>query len=198
MATRTRFDKPYYDRFYGRAQARPAIRRDKARLAAFVCAYLDYLRQPVRNVLDVGCGFGLWRDAIARHCPKATYTGVEISEYLCEKHGWTRGSVVDFTSPRRFDLVICDDTLQYLPTADCTAAIGNLATLCRGALFVHALTREDWRDNCDRSQTDPDVYLHSGAWYRRQLGRHFENVGGGVFLSEDSPAIAWTLGKLDG
>jgi hypothetical protein len=36
---------------------------------AFVCSYLQFLRVPVRRVLDVGCGIGLWRDLIARHYP---------------------------------------------------------------------------------------------------------------------------------
>lgn len=195
--TRDRFDKLYYDRFYGRSRPRARIRRDKERLGDFVCAYLDYLRQPVRNVLDIGCGFGFWRDAVARHYPKARYTGVEYSEYLCERYGWTHGSVVDFRSPRPFDLVICDDTLQYLPANDCAAAIENLAALCRGALYLHVMTREDWDENCDQSRTDPDVHMRTAAWYRRHLRRHFENIGGGVFLSEDSPSIAWALGKLD-
>ena len=43
-------------------------------------------------MLDVGCGIGLWQGLIARHFPDATYQGVELSAYLCERFGWERGS----------------------------------------------------------------------------------------------------------
>lgn len=196
MAARTRFDKRYYDRFYGPAHAQAAYRRDEVRLGDFVCAYLKYLEQPVRRVVDIGCGFGQWRNIVARHFPQARYTGVEHSDYLCECYGWTRGSAVDFRARTPFDLVICKDTVQYLSAGAFKAAAGNLAELCRGALYLSVLTREDWERNCDRRRTDADVYLRSAAWYRRVLGRYFVNLGGGLFLGERSPAIPWVLETL--
>ncbi len=71
---------------------------------AFVSSYLKYLRVPVRRVLDVGCGVGLWRDIVAKHFPQASYHGVEVSEYLCRRYGWERGSVVDYQCPRALRL----------------------------------------------------------------------------------------------
>ena len=147
----------------------------------------------MRRVLDVGCGFGLWRDVIGRHHPRATYTGVETSEFLCERFGWVRGSVVDFKARGAFDLVICKDVLQYLPHAAASAAIDNLATLCRGVLYFNLLTREDWEENCDQEATNGEVYLRSGDWYRRRLSRHFIPAGGGVFVSRRSRIILWEL-----
>ena len=55
----------------------------------------------------------------------------------------------------RFELVICYDVLQYLEPAQARQAIANLARVCRGALYFGALTREDWRDNCDQSAHRP-------------------------------------------
>lgn len=195
MTKRQQFDKPYYDHFYGSAVHRARDRRADLQLGDFVCAYLKYLEQPVRSVVDIGCGFGFWRDVIARHFPKARYTGVEISEYLCEEHGWLHASVIDFRAPRPFDLVICKDTLQYLARKDAEAAIRNLTRLCRGALYLHVLTREDWEENCDQARTDGDVYKRRGEWYRKRLRQRFTNVGGGLFLSRRSPAIPWELEK---
>ena len=196
MTKRSHFDKPYYDHFYGRSLHLASDRRSDDLLGDFVCAYLKYLEQPVRSVVDIGCGFGGWKPVIAKHFPKARYTGVEISEYLCEKYRWKHGSVVNFRSPKPFDLVICKDTLQYLPPKDAEAAINNLARLCRGALYLSLLTKEDWEDNCDQARTDADVYKRSGDWYRKILRRRFTNVGGGLFLSSRSPAIPWALEKL--
>ena len=194
---RTVFDKAYYDRFYGRSRHRIASVREEEAHCDFVCAYLRYLGQPVRTVVDIGCGFGPWRELIARHYPRARYTGVEVSDYLCEKFGWTRGSAADFRSRHAFDLAICKDTLQYLPPREAEAAIGNLARLTRGVLYFNLLTAEDWEENCDQSKTDSDVYIRPARWYRERLDQHFTNIGGGMFLSPRSPVVVWALEKLD-
>lgn len=196
MRKRELFDKNYYDHFYGRGRERRAYQRDEDLLGDFVCAYIKYLEQPVRRVVDIGCGFGWWRDIIASHFPKASYTGIEYSEYLCEKYGWVRSSVVDFQSKYPFDLVICKDTLQYLSGKDFQVAIDNLADLCRGVLYLSVLTTEDWEENCDPDRTDANVYLRPGSWYRRILNRHFINLGGGVLLSPRSRSIPWEIEKL--
>lgn len=196
MAKRARFDKRYYKRFYGGARERAAYRREEQRLGDFVCAYLKYFGQPVRRVVDIGCGLGQWREIVAKHFPRASYTGVERSDYLCDELGWTRGSAVDFTARTPFDLVICKDTLQYLSPQDFRQAVANLAKLCRGALYASVLTTEDWSAVCDRRRTDDRVYLRTGSWHRRLFERHFVNVGGGVFLSERSPAMPWELEKI--
>jgi predicted TPR repeat methyltransferase len=196
MSKRDRFDKAYYDHFYGPTLHNAADKLDEERLMSFVCAYLKYMKQPVRNVVDIGCGFGVWRDAVAQHFPRARYTGVELSEYLCEEYGWKQGSVVDFSAKRPFDLVICKDTLQYLPPKDCEVAIENLARLCRGTLYLSVMTTEDWNEVCDQRRTDSQVYKRSVSWYRRQLRRWFINIGGGLFLSERSPSMPWALEQI--
>jgi predicted TPR repeat methyltransferase len=198
MTKRKIFDKPYYDHFYGRSRHRIASRDEENALCDFLCAYLKYLKQPVRSVVDIGCGFGFWRDRFAEHFPAARYTGVEISEYLCEEYGWTQSSVVNFRSQKPFDLVVCKDTLQYLSPKDAEAAIENLAKLCRGALYFNLLTTEDWDDNCDQSLTDADVYVRPANWYRKRLQRHMTNIGGGLFLSQRSPSVVWEMEKFGG
>ncbi len=192
----TTFSSAYYREFYGDLRGRAGDRKTVDLLGDFVCSYLQYLGQPVRRVLDIGCGLGFWQKVIARHYPKASYIGVEYSEYLCSRLGWQTGSVVDFESAIPFDLIICDDVLQYLSNTEAIAAIDNLVTLSRGALYINALTIEDWENNCDRKRTDGDVSLRSASWYRRRLRQAFTDVGGGVFLSADSLAISWELGKL--
>ncbi len=197
MTQQYEFDRSYYERFYNYPRIRASDKRDVAVLGDFVCAYLRYLGQPVRRVLDIGCAVGLWRDVIARHLPKAKYTGVESSEFLCERYGWIPGSVVDFRARSPFDLVICTDVLQYLTNAKAAAAIDNLARLCRGAMYCNLLTKEDWEENCDQERTNGEVHLRSSRWYRRRLQRHFIQAGGGVFVSPQSPAFLWELEKLE-
>ena len=191
------FDQKYYDRFYRDSETRVATRESTDRLADFVCAYLIHIDQPVRRVIDMGCGLGYWRDAVTRHFPASEYTGVELSSYVCEEMGWTQGSVVDFRSRQKFDLVICQGVLQYLTDAECRAAIANLAKLCRGALYLEALTEQDWAENCDQDVTDGAVHLRAGSWYRRHVAKHFTNCGGGVFLADRSDATLFELERLD-
>ena len=125
--------------------------------------------------------------------PRARYAGLEVSEYLCSRFGWTCGSIADFAPRSPFDLVICYDVLQYLPDAEAARAIANFGRGCRAALYVSALTTEDWRENCDQSRTDRAVHLRSGAWYRRRLKNAFRYVGFGVWLRKDVTAILWEM-----
>ncbi|MHC4852303.1 MAG: class I SAM-dependent methyltransferase [Planctomycetota bacterium] len=193
----SRFDKAYFDRYYRNPKTRVVTRRTTDKLAAFVASYLKHVNVPVRRVLDIGCGLGLWRQSLQQHYPRASYQGVEISDYVCEKYGWTKGSVVDYRARGAFDLVICQGVLQYLDDRNTRAAIANLAKLCRGALYLEALTTADWENNCDRRTTDGRVHLRSGSWYRRQLSRYFQNCGGGLFLAPTAQATLFELEHLE-
>jgi len=161
--------------------------------ARLIAAILRHAQVSVRSILDAGCGIGMLRKAFAEALPRARYEGLETSDYLCARYAWTRGSVVDFAPRRVSDLVICYDVLQYLDDAHASRAIANLATLTGAALYVSALTREDWRTNCDRSRTDRAVHLRSGEWYRRRLRKRFNHVGFGVWLRKDVTAILWDM-----
>ncbi len=189
----TRFDEAYYRRFYENPRTRVYSPADVETLCAFVCAYCRHIGIRIRRVLDLGCGLGYWRDALAEAAPAARYTGVEVSDYLCETHGWQRGSVVDFRGNGAYDLVICQGVLQYLPNAEAARALDNLARLCRAVLYLEALTREDWDDRVDQERTDGDVHLRGVAWYRRRLAESFLDAGGGVFVRRDAGVVLYAL-----
>ena len=181
------FDEAYYQRFYFDKKTSVVDQQHLERLGTFVCSYLQYLRIPVRRVLDVGCGIGLWREVVARHFPNASYHGVEYSEYLCQRYGWERGSVVDYSGDKPFDLVICQGVLPYLSPTDLQAALRNLARLSRGALYLEAVTREDYdRDTIDEDLTDPRLLRHRAQLYRRGLAEGFKPLGGGLWLSHQA------------
>ncbi len=178
------FDEAYYQRYYFDEKTGVVDAAHVERLGTFVCSYLKYLRVPVKRVLDIGCGIGLWREIVATHFPDATYQGVEFSDYLCGRFGWQRGSVVDYASAEPFDLVICQAVLSYLSAADLKLALNNLSRLCRGALYVESATREDYeRDIIDDELADPRLYRHPAELYRRGLRAGLSEVGGGVWLS---------------
>ena len=188
-----RFGAGYFRKFYLNPATRVVTAGEMRSRAALIAAILQQLQLPVRRILDAGCGIGLLRRPFAALLPRARYQGLELSEYLCRRYGWQQGSIASYEPPSPFDLLICYDVLQYLNDAEAARAIGNFAQLTRAALYVSALTREDWRDNCDRSRTDRAVHLRSGAWYRRRLGKAFQYVGFGVWLRKDVSAILWDL-----
>jgi SAM-dependent methyltransferase len=147
----------------------------------------------MRSVLDAGCGVGALRAPFAKCWPTATYTGLERSEYLCARYGWTQGSVVDFAPERRYDLVVCYDVLQYLDDRAAAKALANLGRLARVAVYLSALTSEDWREHCDQRLTDGDVHLRPADWYRRRLARQFRFIGCGVWVRRGIEAYQWEL-----
>ena len=196
-ASATTFDEAYYQRYYFDKKTSVADPAHMERLGTFVCSYLKYLRVPVRRVLDVGCGVGLWQGIMARHFPDATYHGVEFSTYLCERFGWEHGSVVDYRPPAGtapFDLVICQGVLPYLSPPDLQQALLNLGQLSQGALYVEAVSREDYeRDIIDEDLTDPNMFRHRAQLYRRGLAQGFTTVGGGVWLSRKADVPLFEL-----
>jgi SAM-dependent methyltransferase len=191
-----RFDAAYYARYYENAATRVTENDDTRRLAQFIGSYLHHVGQPVRNVLDLGCGLGQLQKPLLRAFPGANYLGVEHSSYLCKRYGFRPGSALDFKSRTRFDLVICKGVLQYLSAAEAERALENLGRLCRGALYLEALTREDWQSAADQRRTDGAVYLRPASFYRKRLRRAFSNAGGGIFIHEGSPAVLYALESL--
>lgn len=178
-----RFDQAYYDRWYKNRRTRAISAKDVAARAQFVLGYLKYLglARP-RRVLDLGCGLGLWRDALAPHLPTLAYTGVEVSPFLCREHGWEQAALETYRPTGTFDFVICQSVLQYLDDRACARALAMIARACKGALYLEILTRADWRHVADRARTDGAVHMREGAWYRRRLARNFVAVGGGLFI----------------
>jgi len=193
MPTRAGFDSAYFRKYYFNAATRVTTAAEMRGRAQLIAAILSHGGIPVRSILDAGCGIGLMRKPFAAALPRARYVGLETSDYLCNRYQWTKGSVVDFAARSPSDLVICYDVLQYLDDRDAARAIANLAKLSGAAIYVSALTREDWRANCDRSRTDCAVHLRPGDWYRRRLQRRFDYLGFGVWLRKGVIAILWDL-----
>ncbi|HEY0748695.1 MAG TPA: class I SAM-dependent methyltransferase [Steroidobacteraceae bacterium] len=187
------FSAAYFRKFNLNPATRVVTPAEMRSRAALISSILRQCQIPVRNILDAGCGIGLLRKPFKAFLPRARYVGLESSGYLCSRFHWTCGSVVDFAPRSAFDLVICYDVLQYLPDAQAERAIANLSRLSSAALYVSALTTEDWRENCDRSRTDRAVHLRSGAWYRRRLRKSFRYVGFGVWIRKNVTAVLWEM-----
>ena len=193
MKSRQEFDSDYYERFYFNPKTKVYDDEDQIRLTEFIFAYLKHLKIPVKRALDLGCGLGHWKKEIAKAFPKATYQGVEFSEFLCEKLGWDQGSVVDYQGKGEYDLIICQSVFQYLTDAQVAKGMKNLVRLCRGAVYLEIITAKDWKEHCDQRVTDGKVYLRSADFYQKHLQKYFRSIGGGLFLPKDSTTVVYEL-----
>ena len=87
--------------------------------------------------------------------------------------------------------------LPYLSPTDLKLALDNLARLSCGALYVEAVAREDYeRDIIDDTLTDPRLFRHRAALYRRGLAQGFTELGGGVWLSRRAEVPLFALEAL--
>lgn len=187
------FDAAFYHRYYEDPHTRVATRSEQERLADYVCAFTGYLGFRVKRVLDAGCGLGHMRASVERSFPRARYVGLEVSDYLARRHGWVCQGLEDYRPRAPFDLILCHDVLQYLDDRAAARAIANLGRLSRGAVYLSALTLEDWRKTADRSRSDGGVHLRPAEWYRRRLLRHFRPLGGGLLVRRGYAPVLWEL-----
>ena len=192
-----RFDPAFYRRFYGNPRTRVTTQAEMEQRARAIAALVSLLDVPVRRILDAGCGLGWMRKPLLKAFPGAIYTGLEVSEHLCERLGWINESLAVYKPRARFDLVICYDVLQYLADLEARRALANLGRLCRGALYFHAPTAEDWKDNADLNCSDSNIHLRAAGWYRQRLARDFQPLGFGMHVRSGVPIIRWELENAD-
>ena len=97
------FSAAYFRKFYLNAATRVVTAAEMRSRAALIASALRQCQIPVRRILDAGCGIGLLQKPFKEFLPRASYVGLEASEYLCGRFGWTSGSIVDFAAPKPFD-----------------------------------------------------------------------------------------------
>ena len=91
---KTRFDRGYYEKYYHDSKTAAVSSAEMRARALLIAAYTGHVGLPVKRILDAGCGIGLLRAPLMRALPRAEYTGLEISEYLCERYGWVQGCLL--------------------------------------------------------------------------------------------------------
>jgi SAM-dependent methyltransferase len=175
-----RFDRDYYGRFYGDKGVHD--RERIAHLATAVHEMAAWWGTPIRSVLDVGAGTGMWRDWYRVAHPEVAVRSIDVSEYACATWGHERLDIADWRPTSTFDLVVCHSVLQYLADDAAMQAIDHLGAATTQVLYLEAPTTTDVLDMVDRERTDLQIFLRSGDWYRGLLRRHFRQVGAGMWV----------------
>ena len=170
------YDRAYFHRWYRDPQTRVTTERvleRKVHLAVSAAEYM--LGRRVRNVLDVGCGEARWYAALKRIRRGIEYIGVESSEYAVQTFGASRnvrqgsfGTLRSLKLRGPFDLIICADMLQYVPTADLRRGLREIRRLLGGVAYIEAYAREDDMEG------DFEGWIHRSA---STLRREFRGAG---------------------
>ncbi|MDB4916594.1 MAG: methyltransferase [Gemmatimonadetes bacterium] len=150
-AGRKRYDEDYFEKWYRNPRTRvhtPESVRRKVRMVLGVAEY--FLQREVRSVLDIGCGEGAWRGALRKLRPHVRYQGIDPSEYVVRRFGRRRniclGSFEDVPGMRlggKYDLIICADVLQYVPTLAVKRGVDHIASVLNGVTFLESYTSDD-------------------------------------------------------
>ena len=143
--------------------------------------FVQWFGGDIERVLDVGAGTGLWGAWFRAHMPGVRYRSVDVSEYACATYGHELRDISRWKGREKYDLLVCQGVLPYLDDEGCAKAVANMAAMCRGFLYLEAITARDLRDACDRSRTDVRVHARPATFYRRVLAAHFEPLGCGLY-----------------
>ncbi len=145
------YDRAYFDRWYRDSRHAVTSSRVLARkvaLAVAVCEF--YLGREVRNVLDVGCGEGVWRQALRKLRPRVDYLGLDSSDYAVARYGRSRnirkasfGQLGELRFDSGFDLIVCSDVLHYVRSAELKRGLRGIAEMLDGVAFLELFTSHD-------------------------------------------------------
>ena len=145
------YDRTYFDRWYRDPREAVTTRHGLERKVRMVIALTEYLLgRRLGTVLDVGCGEAPWYPLLRRLRREVRYIGVDSSEYVLARFGASRhirrGGIADLESmrlPRRFDLIVCADVLQYIDTPDVVRGLLSIRKRLGGLAYIEAFATED-------------------------------------------------------
>lgn len=187
------FGASYFRRYYESRRSRVYGGEEIDHLARGVTGLVQWFGADIERVLDVGAGTGMWGAWFRTKMPAVKYRGIDVSKYACAKYGHERRDIATWKGRQKHDLVICQGVLPYLADPACTRAIANMAAMCRGFLYVEAITARDLRDVCDRARTDVGVFARPVTFYRRSLARFFEPLGCGLYHVRTGDKVFYDL-----
>lgn len=166
------YDRAYFEKWYRDSRHAVSSRRELERKAALAMATAEYyLGRRIVNVLDVGCGEGVWRAPLKRLRPAVEYLGLDSSEYAIARYGRPRnlrlakfGDLEHRRFDRDFDLIVCSDALHYMRAPELRRGLRGLVAMLDGVAFLELFTRED------EPEGDREGFLaRSKRWYVREF-----------------------------
>ena len=148
------YDRDYFDKWYRHPRHAVSSRRELERKVALTVAVAEYyLGRSIRNVLDVGCGEGVWRAPLRALRPGIDYLGLDSSEYAVARYGKSRnlrlatfGQLEQLRFDATFDLIVCTDVLHYVRAAEMARGLRGIVDMLDGVAFLELFTSRDAPD----------------------------------------------------
>ena len=186
------YDRSYFNRWYRDRDDRVATRESLARKVRMVIALTEFLiGRRIRSVLDVGCGEASWHPMVKRLRPQARYIGVDSSDYVLERFGESRNirrgtldTLGSMRLPKRIDVIVCADVLQYAADAEVARGLRVIRRLLGGVAYIEAFV------------TDDNMEGDRVGWHERtatEYSRFFRDAG----LTQCGPYAFVSLDELD-
>ena len=186
------YDRSYFDRWYRDPDDRVATRESLERKVRMVISLTEFLiGRRIRSVLDVGCGEAAWYPIVRRLRPQTRYLGVDSSDYVLERFGVSRnirrGTLATLGAmrlPKRIDMIVCADVLQYAPDAEIARGLRAIRQLLGGVAYIEAFV------------TDDNMEGDRVGWHERtaaEYRRFFRDAG----LTQCGPYAFMSLDELD-
>jgi len=163
------YDRDYFDKWYRSARHAVNTRDELQRKVALAVASAEYyLGRRIRNVLDVGCGEGVWRKPLQTLRRGVDYLGLDGSEYAVARYGRSRnirlatfGQLGELRFDTAFDLIVCSDVLHYVPTPELKRGLSGITDMLDGVAFLELFTSQD------APAGDKHGFIpRSAKWYR--------------------------------
>jgi SAM-dependent methyltransferase len=166
------YDRTYFDKWYRDPRHAVSSRRELERKVALAVSTAEYyLGRRIENVLDVGCGEGVWRAPLKRLRPNLEYLGLDSSAYVVERYGRSRnlrqatfGQLEHLRFDRDFDLIVCSDTMHYVPSAELRRGLRGIVAMLDGIAFLELFTSKD-----APSGDKTGFIARSPTWYLAQF-----------------------------
>jgi SAM-dependent methyltransferase len=145
------YDRAYFDKWYRDPRHAVTSRHELERKVALALATAEYyLGRPARTVLDIGCGEGVWRAPLRRLRRGIDYLGLDGSAYAIARYGRARnlrraqfGDLAELRFGHRFDLIVCSDTLHYVPTVELRRGLDGVVEMLEGVAFLELFATSD-------------------------------------------------------
>lgn len=195
------YDRRYFDKWYRHPRHRVKTKQDMRRQLGFIVAVAEYLLdRPVRSVLDVGCGEGNWSTVLRGLRPRASYVGVDGSEYAVRRFGTRRnirlgtlGTIGSIGLKGPFDLILCLGVLNYVAPDELRRGLRQLRDLAGGMAYLEIFTRSDEATGDFRKSA-----AQWPAWYRSVFRRAgFVPLGLHCYLPRALASHAAALERAD-
>lgn len=143
------YDAEYFRHWYQvRGQAGQADLGRKVAMAVALAEF--YLQRPIRSVLDIGCGEGIWRGPLLRLRPRLRYQGVDPSQHAVSRFGRRRnialarfGQLDQLRFGPPADLLVCSDVIHYVPSTELRRGLRGFSELCDGVAFLELYAAGD-------------------------------------------------------